>query len=150
MTGQPPIPEDASLVALLRYARETYAVRIRTRLGEAGYDDLPDNALYVVGGLARERGGRALSQLIAELGVSKQAAGQLVDTLVIRGYLLREVDPADRRRLTVTLTERGKAAAKIIGAARTAVDNALLTRVGAVNIERTRRTLAALAEIGRE
>ena len=45
-----------------------------------------------------------------ELGVSKQAAGQLVDTLVLRGYLERSVDPEDRRRLTLTLTERGMAA----------------------------------------
>lgn len=150
MAPQSPTADDPSLAVLLRYARDTYASTMRSRLADAGYDDLPDNALYVIGGLARERGGRALSQLIVELGMSKQAAGQFVDTLVIRGYLLREVDPEDRRRLTITLTERGKAAAKIVGAARTAVDNALLARVGATDIERTRRTLLVLAQIGRE
>ena len=48
-----------------------------------------------------------LAEVIRQLGVSKQAAGQLVDSLVVRGYLDRTVDPDDRRRLIVTLTERG-------------------------------------------
>jgi DNA-binding MarR family transcriptional regulator len=51
-----------------------------------------------------------LRQLIEELQLSKQAVGQLVDVLVTRGYVKREVDSEDRRRLTVGLTERGRAA----------------------------------------
>ena len=48
--------------------------------------------MYVIGGLALGAGDVPLSRLIQELGVSKQAAGQLVDTLVLRGYLERTVD----------------------------------------------------------
>ena len=47
--------------------------------------------------------------MIRGLGVTKQAASQLIDTLVLRGYLTRDVNPEDRRRMTVTLTERGRA-----------------------------------------
>jgi DNA-binding MarR family transcriptional regulator len=141
--------EDVVLPALLRHARGAYGVAMRDALEGAGYDDLPKNGLYVIGGLAMGAGGVPLGQLVRELGVSKQAAGQLIDTLVLRGYLDRTVDAEDRRKLTVTLTARGKAAAAIQAGAREKVDAALLERVGAENIKRTRRTLAALAQMAR-
>ena len=51
-----------------------------------------------------------------QLGVSKQAASQLIDTLVLRGYLERRVDPEDRRRINIEATERGRAAGEAIAA----------------------------------
>ncbi|HEY4252493.1 MAG TPA: MarR family transcriptional regulator [Roseomonas sp.] len=149
MTDAPPWYETLVLPALLRHARTTYGAAMRRALAQAGYDDMPRNGLYVIGGLALGAGGVPLGQLVKELGVSKQAAGQLVDTLVLRGYLARVVDATDRRRLTVTLTERGIAAAAIQAAAREAIDAELLARVGPENLSRTRRTLAALIGIGK-
>jgi DNA-binding MarR family transcriptional regulator len=136
--------------ALLRHARTTYGFAMRQALDQAGYDDVPKNGLYVIGGLALGAGGIPLSQLIDELGVSKQAAGQLVDTLVLRGYLERTPDTDDRRKLNVTLSERGRAAAAAQAAAREKIDAALLDRVGADDLLKTRRTLAALIGIGKE
>jgi DNA-binding MarR family transcriptional regulator len=140
--------EQIPLPALLRHARGTYGLAMRAALEEAGYDDIPGNGLYVIGALAL--GEAPLAQVIRELRVSKQAAGQLVDALVLRGYLTREVDPRDRRRLTVTLTERGRAAAEIQTAARAAIDARLATMVGAEKVRHARQALAALIEIGRE
>ena len=94
---------------------------------------------------AIDRTGAPLSQIITELGVSKQAAGQLVDTLVARGYLDRAPDPDDRRRLTITLTERGHAAAEVRSAVGR-VDADLLRAVGADYVAHTRVTLGALAQ----
>ena len=74
----------------------------------------------------------------------------MVDTLVLRGYLERAVHADDRRKLTVTLTPRGQAAAAVQAAARMQVDAQLLTRVGADDVARTRRTLAALRDMGRQ
>jgi DNA-binding MarR family transcriptional regulator len=142
--------EDIPLPALLRHARTTYGVAMRRALEEAGYDDLPKNGLYVIGGLALGAGDVPLGQLIKELRISKQAAGQLVDTLVTRGYLQRTVDTEDRRKLTITLTERGRAAASVQAAAREDVDAALTACVGQADVKRTRRTLAALIDMSRE
>lgn len=140
--------EDVVIPALLRHARNTYGSAMRQALAEAGYDDIPGNGLYVIGGLALNRADIPLGQLILELHLSKQAAGQLVDTLVTRGYLDRAPDKEDRRKLTVALTERGRAAAAVQGAARDKIDAELLARVGEDDVNRTRRTLAALIEIG--
>jgi DNA-binding MarR family transcriptional regulator len=41
------------------------------------------------------------------LGVTKQAASQLVEQLVQRGYVTREADPADARSRILRLTDRG-------------------------------------------
>ena len=136
--------------ALLRHARNTYGSAMRKALEAAGYDDLPRNGLYVIGGMAREGDGVPLGQLIAELRTSKQAAGQLVDALVERGYLDRQVDPGDRRRLNVSLTEHGRAAAGVQAAARETVDRALEAQVGAETVAAMRQGLAALIDIGRE
>lgn len=141
-------PDDISTPALLRHAHACYGAAMRAALKAAGFADIPKNGLYVLGGLALQKGGRPLSRLIEELRISKQAAGQLVDTLVVRGYLRRDVDEEDRRRLTVALTERGRAAAKAMAAARTAVDTELTARMGRREVERARRVLAALVDIG--
>ena len=141
--------DDVVLPALLRHARTTYGTVMRRALTEAGFDDIPANGLYVIGGLALDRE-VPMSALIQELRISKQAAGQLVDALVLRGYLDRAVDPEDRRRLTVTLTERGRAAAQVQAAAREGVDRELLDAVGADAVGSTRRALAVLCDIGRQ
>jgi MarR family len=84
-----PVIEDWPLTALLRGARAVFAAEIRRALADAGHDDLPPNGPYVVGGMARTSA--PLADVIVQLGVSKQAAGQLVDSLVARGYLDRSV-----------------------------------------------------------
>ena len=149
MRQENPGIDDVVMPALLRHARNTYGTAMRQALAEAGYDDIPRNGLYVIGGLALGAGDVPLSQLIKELGVSKQTAGQLIDTLVLRGYLCRETDEDDRRRLTVALTERGKAAAQTQAAAREKIDAELIARVGQENVSRARKTLAALIAMGR-
>ncbi|HEY6455569.1 MAG TPA: hypothetical protein VIY90_09860 [Steroidobacteraceae bacterium] len=70
--------------------------------------------------------------------------------LVTHGYLDRQVDREDRRRLVIDLTERGRAAAKVLIAAGATVDAELLSRVGPQDVARTRRTLLVLMDIGRK
>jgi DNA-binding MarR family transcriptional regulator len=136
--------------ALLRHARLAYGLAMRDALADAGFDDIPKNGLYVIGGLARQSDAHPLGRLIEELRLSKQAAGQLVDTLVTRDYLTRAVDDDDRRRLMVGLTARGTAAAEILRAAGARVDAELLARIGPEDLAAARRTLLALVAIGRE
>lgn len=149
MTESKPWHQQVSFPALLRHARNTYGVAMRQALADAGCDDIPANGLYVLGGLAMGAGDAPLGELIRELRISKQAAGQLVDTLVTRGYLKRDVDERDRRKLTITLTERGQAAAATQAGARELIDAELIARVGQANVNIARRTLAALIEIGK-
>jgi DNA-binding MarR family transcriptional regulator len=128
--------------ALLRACRKVYADAIGAELAREGHDDVPRNGVFVIGAIARDC--LPLGEVIAQLGMSKQAAGQLVDALVVRGYLLREVDANDRRRLIVRLSERGRAVAVLARGAVARIDAQLAQRVSREWIEHTRATLAAL------
>ncbi len=144
--SRPSESDGVSLAALLRAARNTYAAEVRSALLAAGFEDLPRNGPYVLGAIASL--GPQMSRIIRGLGVSKQAAGQLVDSLVHRGYLTRETDPDDRRRFVLAMSERGRHAAQVVRAAAARVDAELERHVGAESLKRTRRTLAILAQLG--
>jgi DNA-binding MarR family transcriptional regulator len=137
--------DGVSLPALLRAARHAYTSAIRQALDEAGCDDVPSNGSYVIGGMART--GAPLGEIVKGLRVSKQATGQLVDTLVARGYLDRSVDPEDRRRLNISLTERGRAAAVVVRSAIEDVDTVLERRVGREYIAHARVALGVLIDL---
>ncbi|MCX4574001.1 MarR family winged helix-turn-helix transcriptional regulator [Streptomyces sp. NBC_01571] len=51
--------------------------------------------------------GATVTDLAAHLGVTKQAASQLVDELVRKGYVERHPHPDDARARLIVLTERG-------------------------------------------
>jgi len=140
--------DDIPIPALLRAARTAYGSAIRAALTDAGFDDIPKNGIYVIGALRRTE--TPLSRVIQELGVSKQSAGQLVDALVLRGYLERAVDDEDRRRLTVTLSERGRSAADISAKAVERIDKALVKKVGRERVAHTRATLLSLIALARK
>ncbi|MER5178074.1 MarR family transcriptional regulator [Streptomyces sp. NPDC002896] len=52
-------------------------------------------------------GGATVTEVAEHLGVTKQAASQLVDELVRKGYARREPHPRDARARLVVLTELG-------------------------------------------
>jgi DNA-binding MarR family transcriptional regulator len=137
--------DPAVIPALLRAARGAYADAIREELAADGIDDLPRNGAFVIGGMANQ--GASPGDLIRELRVSKQAASQLIDALVLRGFLERHIDPDDRRRLTIELTPRGQAAAASVRRGVVAVDEELSRRLGAGELAGLRAGLVALADI---
>ena len=136
---------EVNIPVLLRGARGSYARTIAAFLAAAGCDDLPQNGPFVLGGMANRRASAV--DMIRGLGVTRQAASQLIDTLVVRGYLVREVNPADRRRLNIELTDRGRAAAEATAAAIGQVDAELATMITPAELAGMRAGLAALAEI---
>ncbi|MBV8064281.1 MAG: MarR family transcriptional regulator [Actinobacteria bacterium] len=137
--------DDVVIPALLRAARGAYGVAIGKRLAAASFDDLPRNGPFILGGMGNH--GVAAGDLVRQLGVSKQAAGQLIDTLVLRGYLERQTNPDDRRRVTIALTDRGRAAATEVRAGVEEVDRELAARLTAEQLDGLRMGLVALTTI---
>ena len=140
-----PAHDDIPLPALLRAARGAYGHAIRRMLAGAGFDDLPRSAPFILGGMGNHDA--PIGGLVRQLGVSKQAAGQLVDTLVLRGYLERATNPDDRRRMTIELTPRGEAAAREVRSAVEEVDRELAGQLTAEQLEGLRAGLVALTTI---
>jgi DNA-binding MarR family transcriptional regulator len=129
----------------MRAARGSYAAAIAERLEAAGIDDLPRHGPFVLGGMANHGGSAA--DMIGGLGISKQRASQLVDTLVLRGYLTREINADDRRRTTILLTDRGRAAAALVRAAIDQIDAELAQILSPAEVAGLRKGLLALSQI---
>ena len=130
--------------SILETVGHTPVVRIN-RLAPEGIDDLPRNGPFVLGGMANWGGSAA--DLIDALGISKQAASQLIDTLVLRGYLERQADPEDRRRVRIEVTERGRAAAAAVRAGVVAIDAELAELISPAELGGLRAGLTALCDI---
>jgi DNA-binding MarR family transcriptional regulator len=137
--------DEIVLPVLLGAARKTYGTAIQRALAEVGCDDVPRLGARVLGALARDSGVADIAELC---GISKQAASQLVDSLVPRDYLSRTSDEQDRRRVNLRLTARGEAAAVVIAGAVRGVDAAITERVGATALAQAREVVAHLVELG--
>jgi DNA-binding MarR family transcriptional regulator len=150
MDGDSRIEPDTSrpLPTLLRGARATFGSVIRRRLKVAGFEDVPPNGLFVLGAIGE--GSTPLADIIAALAVSKQTVGALVDSLVARKYLDRHADPVDRRRMVLSLSDRGAVAAAVIRRTVSELEASLEARVGSQAVAHTRMALAALTAIGCE
>ena len=99
-------PDAGTAAAVLRVASQLVDA-IQQGLQRRGFDDLRPVHGFA---FARISGARTTtSDLASHLGVSKQAAAQMVEHLVLRGYLRREADPVDGRARMLVLTERGHA-----------------------------------------
>jgi DNA-binding MarR family transcriptional regulator len=148
-----PWPEDVPVPRLMRQAREVYRRAVGQALDAAGCDDIPRNGVFVLADLDHRAPEPAFSpqaDVVASLGLSKQAASQLIDTLVLRDYLERRTDPGDRRRMEVRLTDRGRAAAIAIHTATDAVDAAVASLITADELQGLRTGLAAYRVIGEQ
>lgn len=80
---------------------------VQAGLADRGFSDVrPQHGFAFV---RISAGDATLVDLADYLGVSKQAAGQLVDHLVGRGYVTREPHPYDGRARLLALTAKGRA-----------------------------------------
>src|SRR6201996_3444336 len=140
--------EELALPVLLGEGRMTYGRAIRKGYAEAGFDGIPKLGPRLLGGIMRNGGtvGSA-SNVGHDFGISKQAASKLIDILVIRGYVDRGVDPEDRRKLTLELTDRGQAAAEVGWEAIDRIDRELEAKVGADAPRQVRAPVGALVEL---
>lgn len=92
-------------------------------------------------------GGATVSEIAADLGVTKQSAAAIVDELVVSGHVRKEPHPRDRRAQLVRLTEAGIAATEAATEAATAQWESLRLNFGAEAMETVARVLE---EVGRE
>ncbi len=90
--------------------------------------------------------GASIAEIGEHLGVTKQAASQLVDELLRRGYVMSSPHPRDARAKLITLTEQGWAVTR---AADEASIEAVRAWVDVLGEERVRALIADLAQVAR-
>jgi DNA-binding MarR family transcriptional regulator len=140
-----PGDENPPVLQLIREARAVYRQAIRLALEDAGYEDIPRSGAFLVAELDHrpESAFSPQADVVGSLGLSKQMASQLIDTLVLREYLERRNDPVDRRRMEVRLTTRGRSAARAIRSATEAIEAKVAERISADDLRGLRTGLTA-------
>ena len=79
---------------------------IRGQLRKHGAKELSIPNFRTLAYLNRHEG-PSLSEVAERIGLSLSSMSELIDGLVIRGFVIRQTHPEDRRRMTLTLTNRG-------------------------------------------
>ncbi|MGW3630399.1 MarR family winged helix-turn-helix transcriptional regulator [Streptomyces sp. NPDC005122] len=97
--------EAMALSAALLAAAGELTQRIHEGVVARGFEGLRPAHGFAFTRLAPD--GATVTELAAHLGVTKQAASQLVEELVRKGYVERHPHPGDARARLVVLTERG-------------------------------------------
>ncbi|MEU3729154.1 MarR family winged helix-turn-helix transcriptional regulator [Streptomyces sp. NPDC033538] len=93
--------------------------------------------------------GATVTDLATHLGMTKQAASQLVDELVRRGYVERRPHPADARARLVVLTESGWACTRAAEEAAAEAVRAWVDVLGESEVRALRDRLLRVAPGGR-
>ena len=99
------------LLAVSRALLDGISAGVRAR----GFDDLRPAHGFAFARLAA--GGATITQLAEHLDVTRQAAAQIVDELIAKGYVERHPHPQDARARLITLTEKGRACTRAADAA---------------------------------
>ena len=84
-----------------------------------------------------------VGELAREVGVTQPSASEAIASLDDKGHVSRAVDPSDRRRSVITLTEQGRALAAKLNGARETIREAL----GGRNEEENAAILSTLVDL---
>ncbi|MEA2283130.1 MAG: hypothetical protein QOK21_3737 [Solirubrobacteraceae bacterium] len=98
----PPLPIARLLAAATRMTIEA----LHDELAELGHADLRPAHGYALNTVGEH--GTTAARLAGDLGMTKQGAAKLVETLVHRGYLDRSEHAGDARARLLTLTPHGR------------------------------------------
>jgi DNA-binding MarR family transcriptional regulator len=143
----PPAHDANALNWLLRRAVRRYRAPVTAALERGGFSDLPQQGIWAVSALAPSSPGLSGRDLVARMGISKQAVSQLIETLVAADYVARRPSPEDRRRTLLRLTARGRGAARIIDEAVADMEAEMLSKIGRDGLSQLYGALLELDEM---
>jgi DNA-binding MarR family transcriptional regulator len=93
------------------------------------------------------RGTRDASQLVSDMGITKQAVSKLVDNLVVAGFVERKPSGVDRRKSDLLLTAKGRHAVTTMATAVSDTERAFEDALGASRLAELHETLRQLAHL---
>jgi len=98
--------EDDRLIYLLSIAQQTLKDHTnRTLAGKGGKVTAAQAGILF---LLQEKDGRYMSEIAQVIGVDNSAMTRLVDRLEKAGLVIRQIDPENRRAISILLTQAGR------------------------------------------
>ena len=99
------ISPSYELIILIATTWSILVEELQTELAKVGYGDIRPSHGFAFQLFAPN--GTTGNELAEHLGVTKQAASQMIDYLEERGYVARKPHPTDKRGKLVVLTQKG-------------------------------------------
>ena len=110
--------------------------------------DLNMTELIVMKGIARNSSlsdnNTTVSEIQSKLHITKSAISQMMNSLEKKGYINREIDKVDRRKVIVTLTKAGK---EVWKETKESADNNLEEFISRLGDEKTKQLIALLNDV---
>jgi len=132
---------------ILELQRATHATltALAVRVADLG---LNASEINVLANLADGRS-RSIGELAFDTATKPTTLTSVLDRLVRKGHVTRELDPADRRSFRVSLTAEGRHAADASRAAMRDLERTALATITAADVAGFRAVANALTEIAR-
>lgn len=108
--------------------------------------DLTPSEINTLANLADGRA-RSVRELATDTGTRATTLTGVLDRLERRGYVTRELDPADRRSFRIAMTSSGRATARKVNAAVVELETTALAGLSARQLAGYHAVVAALQEI---
>jgi DNA-binding MarR family transcriptional regulator len=139
------VSENGSGETILALQRATHSTlhALAARLADL---DLAPSEINALANMADGRA-RSVGELALDTATKPTTLTSLLDRMVRRGYVVRQLDPADRRSFRVCLTDAGRPVADAALAAIGAVEREALASVSAADLAGFRAVVRALTEV---
>lgn len=128
MSNMEPPALPLTVGSMLRGAWTELIEEVFERLSAAGFDDLRPVHRPILRDMLTSN--LRPSELASRLGLSKQAANDIVRELEAKGYITLGPDPTDGRAKRIVATRRGKRASELAQSSSDAVGRRWAARVG--------------------
>jgi len=135
-----------ALAAALLTASRALVDGISAGVSARGFTDIRPAHGFAFTRLAPD--GATLTQLASHLGISRQAAAQLIDELAAKGYVERRPHPDDARARLIVLTGKGWACTRAADAAIADTVRRWADALGAPRLHALRDDLTRIAPKG--
>jgi len=127
---------------LLLLADQEFVRELRASMAAQGFDEQGRSDGFVLRTLGAAP--MTISALAERLEISKQGAGQIIDDMERRGYVVRKPDPSDGRARLLHLSTRGEAALAAARKFHHAYERRLRKAHGDAAIDAVRTVLTAM------
>ena len=134
--------EGIALARLLAMGFRLAITGLHDRLAERGWDDVRPPYGFVL--LALRSGPLTVTDVAGLMGMTKQAASQLVDAMAQAGYLVRSVDESDRRQRVLSLSTKGEALLGAVEEIYAEIEEEWADMAGADDLRTTREALTRI------
>src|SRR5690349_17821899 len=131
--SQAELTNRPDLAILLAAGYRAVAERLLRSMDRGGLGGMRPIYGFVIRAVAAES--PTISRLAQLLDVTKQAASQLADDMVKKGFLARKGEPEDRRRARLLLSRKGQAVFARARRTSAAMERELVARCGRADVE---------------